>query len=242
MELSLLYKLFVAHLLSDFFFQPYKWAKNKDTLGWKTKYFYYHILVTSLTLLVVLGSFSYWRIILILTVFHLIIDFTKTLFKEINVKIFIWDQILHFVSIVVVWLFNTGQEESFIIWIKSIVENQNLWIIIAGYLFLSIPASILIGKLTEKWQSEIAENGLKDAGKWIGIMERILIFSFILLDKFGTIGFLLAAKSVFRFGDLKDTNDQKKTEYIIIGTFLSFMIATLFGVAVKLIASGITIK
>lgn len=83
---------------------------------------------------------------------------------------------------------------------------------------------------------------MKDAGKWIGIMERILIFSFILLDKFGTIGFLLAAKSVFRFGDLKDTNDQKKTEYIIIGTFLSFMIATLLGITVKFIASGITIK
>ena len=79
---------------------------------------------------------------------------------------------------------------------------------------------------------------MKDAGKWIGMMERILIFTFILLNKLETIGFLLAAKSVFRFGDIKDTNDQKKTEYIIIGTFMSFMIAILAGIVVKLIISG----
>ena len=238
MELLLLIKLLVAHLLSDFFFQPRKWAKNKDVLGWKSKYFYYHILVTALVLLIVLGSFKYWHIILILTLLHLFTDFIKTLFKKTNAKVFIWDQFLHFITIITVWLIYTGQEKSFVNWYQSFIENHNLWFIIFGYLSVTMPTSILIAKLTGKWQNDFTEKGLKDAGKWIGMMERILIFTFILLNKLETIGFLLAAKSVFRFGDLKDTNDQKKTEYIIIGTFMSFMIAILAGIVVKLIISG----
>ena len=39
------------------------------------------------------------------------------------------------------------------------------------------------------------------------------------------VGFLLAAKSVFRFGDLKDDKDRMRTEYVLIGTLLSFGIA-----------------
>ncbi|RZK66384.1 MAG: DUF3307 domain-containing protein, partial [Pedobacter sp.] len=35
----------------------------------------------------------------------------------------------------------------------------------------------------------------------------------------------LAAKSIFRFGDLKDAHDIKLTEYVLIGTLLSFSIA-----------------
>ena len=39
------------------------------------------------------------------------------------------------------------------------------------------------------------------------------------------VGFLLAAKSIFRFGDLKEAHDIKLTEYVLIGTLLSFGIA-----------------
>jgi hypothetical protein len=43
---------------------------------------------------------------------------------------------------------------------------------------------------------------------------------------FEAIGFLIAAKSIFRFGDLKEAKDLKMTEYVLIGTLLSFGIAT----------------
>ena len=43
------------------------------------------------------------------------------------------------------------------------------------------------------------------------------------------VGFLIAAKSVFRFGDLSKAKDRKLTEYILIGTLLSFGLAILFG-------------
>lgn len=82
----------------------------------------------------------------------------------------------------------------------------------------------------------ITSSGLKDAGKYIGMLERLFVFLFVLTNFWEGIGFLLAAKSIFRFGDLKDTNDVKLTEYILIGTLLSFGLAILIGkVCLKLI-------
>ena len=66
----------------------------------------------------------------------------------------------------------------------------------------------------------------------IGILERLLVFLFILLDRWEAIGLLIAAKSVFRFNDLKESNNRKWTEYILIGTLLSFGMAMAAGLAV----------
>ncbi|TVR27761.1 MAG: DUF3307 domain-containing protein, partial [Balneolaceae bacterium] len=43
----------------------------------------------------------------------------------------------------------------------------------------------------------------------------------------------LAAKSIFRFGDLTRSKDRKLTEYILVGTLLSFLIAIATGMAVS---------
>jgi hypothetical protein len=44
------------------------------------------------------------------------------------------------------------------------------------------------------------------------------------------VGFLITAKSVFRFGNLKESKDRQLTEYILIGTLLSFGIAIITGI------------
>jgi hypothetical protein len=63
-------------------------------------------------------------------------------------------------------------------------------------------------------------------------MERLFVFTFVVMGRWEGIGFLMAAKSIFRFGDLKEAKDRKLTEYILIGTLLSFGIAMALGVAV----------
>ena len=54
---------------------------------------------------------------------------------------------------------------------------------------------------------------------------RLFVLVFVLNDHWEAVGFLLAAKSVFRFGNLKESHDRKLTEYVLIGTLLSFGIA-----------------
>lgn len=65
---------------------------------------------------------------------------------------------------------------------------------------------------------------LPNAGKLIGITERFLILTFIFLKQFEAIGFLLAAKSILRYKN-DDDNNTIKTEYLLIGTLLSFGLA-----------------
>ena len=73
---------------------------------------------------------------------------------------------------------------------------------------------------------------LESAGKLIGMLERVLVFVFIYMGRWEGVGFLLAAKSVFRFGVLKDAHSMKLTEYVLIGTLLSFGIAIVIGIII----------
>lgn len=63
---------------------------------------------------------------------------------------------------------------------------------------------------------------LKNGGKLIGLLERSLIFILIITANPGGIGFLVTAKSILRY---EETKNPKRTEYILIGTLLSFACA-----------------
>ncbi|MBE9466914.1 MAG: DUF3307 domain-containing protein [Bacteroidetes bacterium] len=239
LNVDLLLKILVAHFLSDFIFQPTKWATNKDEKGFKSWHIYIHVIITAATLLICLWDLKLWNLILIISLLHFIIDSAKSTIKTTNIWVFITDQILHIVVIIIVWMVYTDQFDKSLELFNSIINNSKFWCLLLSYILLTIPTSVLIGKMTNKWCNELNGTtqikGLQNAGKWIGIIERILVFTFIIINQLNVIGFLLAAKSVFRFGDLKNSTDQKKTEYIIIGTFISFLLAILIGLVTKLV-------
>jgi len=65
----------------------------------------------------------------------------------------------------------------------------------------------------------------------------VLIVTFIMLGHWEGVGFLLAAKSIFRYGSLNKARDIKATEYVLVGTLTSFTIAILIGVAATALAA-----
>jgi hypothetical protein len=71
-----------------------------------------------------------------------------------------------------------------------------------------------------------------DISAWIGILERILILIFILVGQFAAIGFLIAAKSIFRFNDTREDGNIK-AEYFLLGTLVSFTLAIVIGLLIK---------
>ena len=98
------------------------------------------------------------------------------------------------------------------------------------------PTSIIIKNIISIWTPENKgkkDNSLQNAGNFIGILERLFVFYFVLTNHIEAIGFLLAAKSIFRFGDLKEAKDRKLTEYVLIGTLLSFGIAFILAIVVN---------
>ncbi len=239
LNVDLLLKILVAHFLSDFIFQPNKWATEKDKHGFKSWHLYVHLIITASTLFICLWDFKLWYLVLIISLFHFIIDLIKSSIKRTNIWIFVTDQLFHLLIIIAVWLVYTNQSEKFFDLLNSHINNPKFWWLLLAYTLLTIPSSVLIGKMTNKWSNELSGSnktkGLENAGKWIGIIERVLIFTFIIVNQLSVIGFLIAAKSVFRFGDLKDSTDQKKTEYIIIGTFISFLLAIIMGLIIQYI-------
>ena len=77
--------------------------------------------------------------------------------------------------------------------------------------------------------------GVPNGGKIIGYLERSLVMLLIWIGQPAGIGFLVTAKSILRFGDIKDSENRQITEYVIIGTFLSFGWAILVSTLVQIV-------
>lgn len=238
-QLDLLLRIIIAHLLADFVFQTNAMVKGKNEYGLRSKKFYIHVAIVGVTTYLLMAVWAYWWAALAIMVLHGGIDYVKIRIQRDNAWTYVGDQGLHFLSIFIVWQLIT--EESLLGLMKqysaSLFNTKGLVICIA-YILMSLPSGVLIGYLTKKWQDELETSEtdtLKSAGKWIGVIERTLILTFILINQWAPVGFLLTAKSVFRFGDLKESKDHKKTEYILIGTLLSFTLAIFTGLFVYLI-------
>ncbi len=78
--------------------------------------------------------------------------------------------------------------------------------------------------------------GLPRAGRTVGRLERMLIFVFVLLGRPEAVGFVVAAKSVFRIGDLTRPAQRDHAEYIMIGTLRSFAYALILALATRWLA------
>jgi len=71
-----------------------------------------------------------------------------------------------------------------------------------------------------------------NAGRIIGVLERLLIYYFVLINQFAAIGLIIAAKSFARF---KDLEKREFAEYVLIGTLLSTMLAIFIAKVVQLL-------
>lgn len=232
--MNLLLLLILAHLLSDFVFQTDSMVKGKRHNKWKP--LVQHLLIVFVITWVLSGRQELWWVALVITLLHGIIDLAKNSLRQNNLYIFVGDQVLHILSIIGVWAFITNSTLTDLPFFLDVDRWPIKYIIIAiGYILVALPTAVLIDYVIQDWHEEVNNNkkeSLKHAGKWIGIIERLLIYTFIIIGEWEPIGFLLAAKSVFRFGDLQKAEDQKKTEYILIGTLLSFAIAIAVGLVV----------
>ena len=225
-------KLLLAHLLGDFLLQPTSWVLDKESKKHKSKYLYIHTFLHGILAWIFVGEMAFGWLALGLAIAHGFIDFLKLQFQKKKTKRtwFVIDQMLHLMTIVLIASLYKNLTVDF-----SVFNNQ-FWILITGILFLTKPSSIIIKNIISVWTPESKnknDDSLENAGNYIGIFERLFIFCFILTGHFEAIGFLLAAKSIFRFGDLKEAKDRKLTEYVLIGTLLSFGIALLTGLLVQ---------
>lgn len=239
-------KLILAHLIGDFGLQFKSWVHHKEKHRLKSGMLYLHIAIHGLAVFILLwpeinADISYLWIPPVIMITHLLIDGVKLMIQN-RLKhesktasnsweqiLFLTDQFSHILVISIIWyVYEIGDTEILMQWF-----DEKLLLLAVCIFFLTQPSAIIIKILISGWLPESVnkeDKTLASAGKYIGILERLFVFGFILTNNWSGIGFLLAAKSVFRFGDLKAKEGIKLTEYILIGTLISFGTAILVSI------------
>lgn len=214
--------LLFAHVLADFVLQTRWMADGKA--GHRSGPFLAHVAVVALTAIGVTGSLS--PPVLILIVLHAAIDLAKMLLPLPKVAGFLADQAAHGLTLAAIAvaapdLWAAG------LWARIDWPGRDmlpgLSALLAGLILSTRAGGFAIGLLMQPWVGHVPV-GLTHGGRVIGLLERGLIFVLILTGQSGGIGFLIAAKSVLRFGATGDASadDRAISEYIIIGTLASF--------------------
>ncbi len=219
--------LLAAHLIGDFVLQG-KWlatAKHK---------WYWRLLhagqITAVAVLLV-RIVNLWLYV-ILFISHFVIDWAKCRLADGGAKAFLADQFFHLLVLGFLAIyFAEHLGESLLA--EHLSQYLPVIAVLSGLILTIKVGDVLIGKSVEGFLDEIGDGqkkGLTNGGKWIGQLERALTFLLVLIGQYSAIGFLFAAKSILRFGEIKEPEHRKEAEYIIIGTFMSFGWALLIAV------------
>jgi hypothetical protein len=191
---------------------------------------YLHSLVAG-TLALVFTGLAYWPYAAVIGVTHLFIDAWKS-YRPLKPAYFFIDQALHLLVIGGCWYAAFFSPDRLYSFFEKAAADQHGWVILTAFLFLSFPAGMAIGQMTRKFSESLpGGEGLANAGKWIGILERMLILIFMLQGQYGAIGLLITAKGLLRFSETG--RQEEKTEYVLIGTLLSVLTAIVTGLVVN---------
>lgn len=221
--------LLLAHLLADFPLQPERIARNKRKLS----ILILHIAIVGATALLALG---YWDPVIIGTIVatHFAIDLAKARIGKNDLAWFIGDQSAHILVLAGIAAFAPADLSQSAIYAPMTPELVatvfKAMALACGLLIAVVAGTYAVGLFVKPFVEQIDDSleGLKDGGKVIGQLERLLVFVFTVSHNPAGIGFLIAAKSILRFGDISDHNQRKTAEYIIIGTLFSFAWAISF--------------
>jgi hypothetical protein len=231
-----------AHLLTDFIFQTDASVRAKR----KVFVLATHGLIAGILSYLFIGVLPGWEFPLGVAITHGLLDAWKLRSqKGTRLRKFVLDQLGHILTLgLFSWaaVFKYGENPG--LWIKlfewpyllilAVISGSIISIYVVSFLVeLSfealgidkVPGSSAVAELEGTQNGDV---GIAEGGRIIGYLERGLITLFILAGYPAGIGFLIAAKSVFRFGELTDTSRRWQAEYIIIGTLLSILLGTTF--------------
>ncbi|MCX5909671.1 MAG: DUF3307 domain-containing protein [Deltaproteobacteria bacterium] len=227
--------LSAAHFLGDFVFQSDADASRKR----RPLILFKHAFIVSASAYLLCGIWDLWQIPLIIFLTHSLMDTIKVTSKKESTYLFILDQAGHLAVIIAIIILIVSTKilpinKPSTFWVGLLGKGFLEFLILASGLAVCIKAGgILIGLAVKPFWDEFQKaqrgtdeaglsKGFESGGKIIGYLERSLIFLFILTGQPASIGFLIAAKSILRFGEIKDRQNRLEAEYIIIGTLMSF--------------------
>lgn len=239
---TLLILLVAGHLLGDFAFQTTWMVDRKSRPPVLVAHVAAVLLAHTIALLPLL-SWSVAGLLIGIGAVHGLIDLAKPRVSRKGrggLAVFLLDQNAHLAVLVAAWwlfLWLTGEPE---VWMpaQALVVFTKVVLVLAAFAFNATGgAAVVSGVLAAqdpKLEAEAEEkkadrspgSGVDGSGRLIGILERTLSLILILAGQWAAIVLLLAAKSIARFDDLKE---RRFSEYYLIGTLTSLLVAILTG-------------
>jgi hypothetical protein len=228
--------LLIVHFLADFYLQNDTKVEMKANQKLCTKKFYKTEMFKHVLLYIIISSLVFtlfvsndvvdYVVIICAFVSHGVIDVIKIKLNKkyggLKKHLFLLDQTIHILILYFVseYIVNNFSK------LEWITINNSYLLYILVILLLGRTANIIFGILFETYKPEnkTIDDGHKNAGGLIGIMERILIFVFLVSGNIGSVGFIIAAKSVARFKKLSET---QFGEYFLLGTLYSVLYTVL---------------
>lgn len=106
-------------------------------------------------------------------------------------------------------------------------------IVAAAMVALTTPANWAVRRVLEIARGPVEQ--IPGAGRWIGGLERLVIFVLVVAGQAGAAGLVVAAKSVLRFPEISGEHRRIDPEYVLVGSLTSWLLG--FGVAVAVRAA-----
>ncbi len=227
-------KLLLSHLLTDFVLQPRSWVNHKMKHKGRSHWLYIHSFIAGVLAYLFVAQWDKWYILPIIAITHFLFDLWKLHQGPNNLKAFLLDQAAHLLILAGVWYSLHASNIDLAAWFQSAGLVKTL-AVLCGLILITMPAGLTIGYFTQKWKNELDKKdelkSLHNAGRWIGILERLFIFIATMIGQPAAIGWLIAAKSIIRFSSMR--NEVKMAEYVLVGTLLSFITAILISLLCK---------
>lgn len=232
--------LLIAHLLGDFAFQRSSVIQGKQRGRWQS-----WIEHGGVHLVCLIGAWLLFSPLPLLdervgiafawiVVTHLLLDWLKVRWGGARpIAAFVLDQAIHLLVLAAVAIWLVGHAETLNVLAQTWAVYQfEAALVLAAYLVAVFGCGWLNRLLLDSLYPDPSETdaGLAQAGMRIGWLERFLMLSAFLAQAWAALGLVLAAKSVFRFEDIK--KGRSHAEYFLIGTLVSVVEVVIIGMLV----------
>ncbi|PVA06130.1 DUF3307 domain-containing protein [Thalassorhabdomicrobium marinisediminis] len=205
--------LLFAHVVADFVVQTRTMVQQKSGFAMMAL----HAALALATAQAATGHLTA-PVLLAVTAAHIAIDLLKTHGGFRSFTAFMIDQAAHVVTLGIAAAYAPD------LWATGVWAGAPwllpLMALASGLIVTLLAGQHAIALLMRPHGTRIRNNGLRDGGRQIGLLERGLIFLFLLTGHPIGAGVLIGAKSILRFGTA--SRDQRTAEYVIIGTLASF--------------------
>ncbi|MRJ10957.1 DUF3307 domain-containing protein [Ornithobacterium rhinotracheale] len=220
-----LLSLFLLYLFTEFFIPPIFWSKNPLKQINATPKFLLHLGIVLILSIPIFYYFkNYWTTTLWVVGAFLLIDLVLFLMKQ---KSYFYRFLYSQITKMAIFTFLL-----FPLFYKSVADEQiyRVAIVLLAYLLSTSPASILISSFLDQKKLNSSDSSPSNSwGKYIGVLERLLILTFIFLNEFPPIGFLIIAKFLYVIF-ANSHRDKNQISREITGSLFSILIAILVGI------------